>query len=78
MPNAIFETQNSLEFDMYPNPVRGDFVRFSKAISCRVFNTSGKMVFSGQEIMQLKVSDYGKGLYIIVTDDGISKKLCIQ
>ena len=78
MPNAVAEKKNNLRFEIYPNPVSGETVYFTSAINCRIFNTSGKQVFSGEEINAVDVSTYNKGLYIIVSDKGLRRKLIVQ
>ena len=78
MPNTIIEAENNLGFGIYPNPATGQMVYFTPTINCRVFNSSGKQVFSGKETNVLDVSAYNKGLYIIVSDKGIRRKLIIQ
>lgn len=75
-PNAIGETDSKV-FELYPNPVSGEVVNFSIPVNCLVFNTSGKQVFSGDQITTLNVSQYNKGLYIIVCDNGLRKKLIV-
>ncbi len=78
MPNAIVEDKSKLSFEVYPNPVSGHTVYFTSGINCRIFNTSGEQVFSGNEVSVLDVSTYNKGLYIIVSDKGLRRKLIIQ
>ncbi len=78
MPNAITEEISKLNFEIYPNPVVGTRVYFNSTINCRVFNTSGKQLFSGEAISVLDVSTYNKGLYLIVSDKGLRRKLIVQ
>ena len=78
MLSAIDENKNSLNFSIFPNPVKGSTVYFNQTIDCRVFNSSGQQVFSGDKINALDVSTYNKGLYIIVSDKGLRRKLVVQ
>jgi hypothetical protein len=78
MPNAIPPANRKGDFEVYPNPVSGTTVRFTTQVNCRVYSTTGKMVFSGSNLSRLDVRTYKAGLYIIVTDEGIRKKLLIQ
>lgn len=78
MPNAIAEEYKQAGFDIYPNPVKGKMVYFTSEIDCHVFNSSGQQVFSGKSIIALDVSEYKKGLYIIVSDNGLRRKMLVQ
>ncbi|MEZ5000876.1 MAG: T9SS type A sorting domain-containing protein [Bacteroidales bacterium] len=72
--NRVTET-NMLS--VYPNPASGRIVRLNKRINCRVYNSSGILVFSGEEVETLDISGYLPGLYFIVSDDGSGTKLVV-
>jgi hypothetical protein len=78
MPNAVTEVKNSPDFTVYPNPVSGETVYFKETINCRIYNTSGKQVFSGKKVKSIDVGSYRKGLYIIVSDMGLRNRLIVQ
>jgi len=57
-------------FTVYPNPVAGETLRLSEAADCRVYNSSGVLLYSGTEVTEIDVSAFPPGLYILVTGDG--------
>lgn len=64
-------------FEVYPNP-SSDIVHFSKNISLRLFDVSGKQVLSANDVNQINVSGLAKGVYILKTDHGTSKKIVVK
>lgn len=59
----------ALSFKVYPNPVR-DQLYFSKPLSGNVFNTMGQWVRRFQEVNQLEVQGFTRGLYVLQADNG--------
>jgi len=50
--------------------VAGETLRLSEAADCRVYNSSGVLLYSGTEVTEIDVSPFPPGLYILVTGDG--------
>lgn len=59
----------ALSFKVYPNPVR-DQLYFSKPLTGNVFNTMGQWVRRFQEVNQLEVQGFTRGLYVLQADNG--------
>ena len=55
---------------IYPNPVTGETLWLSEAADCRVYGTSGILMFSGTKVTEIDVSTFPAGMYILVTGDG--------
>jgi spore coat protein CotH len=68
--SAIDVTEDDDKFIVYPNPVTGTTLRFSRLTGCRIYNSAGIMMYAGREVGELNVSSYPPGIYIIITDDG--------
>jgi spore coat protein CotH len=51
---------------VYPNPSSGAFIYLNKQIDCKVYNSSGRLMFEGNQIKSISISDFASGLYIIV------------
>lgn len=63
---------------VWPNPAGEDVIWLSETVDCRVYNSTGVLVFAGKEISELDVSQYRSGLYIIVTTDGRRIKFIVR
>jgi len=55
---------------IYPNPVTGETLWLSETTDCRVYSTSGVLLFSGTDVSEIDVSALPAGMYILVTGDG--------
>jgi hypothetical protein len=64
------------EIRMFPNPASRE-VRFGKKINLKLYNSQGRLVFSGSQIDHLNVTAFPEGLYIIKSD-ALSSKLIIE
>lgn len=62
----------------WPNPARGGVVRLSETVDCRVYNSTGALVYRGIDVTVIDVSGYSPGLYIIITGDGRSLKFIVS
>ncbi len=49
---------------VFPNPVSGDIIRFSKPVTGRMFDIYGRLVWSGKEVKMMDVSSFPEGIYI--------------
>lgn len=74
---AVSEANILSDLQIYPNPTK-EIVNFSHAIDGELFDTTGKKVLTINNTLSVNVSTLPKGIYILVTVDGIRKKLIIQ
>jgi hypothetical protein len=73
----VEDTQAENRLIVYPNPAHGDKVRLNQKINCRIYNSWGTVVFTGNEVDEIYLQDYPSGLYVILTDDGRSVKFIV-
>jgi hypothetical protein len=66
----VYEIEEAGTLIVYPNPVSGETLRLSEPTDCRVYNSSGVLLYSGTEVTEIDVSAFPAGLYILVTGDG--------
>jgi hypothetical protein len=62
----------------WPNPADGGVIRLSETIDCRVYNSTGALVYRGLDVTEIDVSGYRPGMYIIITGDGRSLKFIVS
>lgn len=60
---------------LWPNPSGGGIIRLNRAADCHIYNMAGVLVFAGHEVMEIDVSRYPAGIYIIITGEGQVLKL---
>jgi len=65
-------------FYVYPNPVSGPFVQFSRPASVRVYSLSGILMLTTDTISCLSIAKLQPGLYLIVTSEGEHTKLLVR
>jgi hypothetical protein len=76
-PSAIDETGDLFDLMVYPNPATGEVVNLNRKINAKVFNSSGKMMFSGSQISSIDIGKFAPGLYVLVSEDGARVKFMI-
>ena len=76
-PSSIDETDDLPQLIAYPNPATGEVVNLNRKINARVFNSSGKMMFSGSRISSIDIGKFAPGLYVVVSEDGARVKFMI-
>lgn len=75
--SAVDVTADDEKLSVYPNPVTGSTIRFSRLTGCRIYNSAGIMMFTGREVSEIDISNYPPGLYIIITGEGQRVKFII-
>jgi len=65
-------------FYVYPNPVSGGVVQFSKQATVSIYSITGQLLMSRDNITQLLVDDLLPGVYLIITSEGESTKLLVR
>lgn len=77
-PDTMSVTDYQLsEFEIYPNPTK-DIVNFNKEIDGKLFNQAGQEVLSFKNASYIDVSDLAKGIYVLQTAEGVTKRIIIQ
>jgi spore coat protein H len=75
--SAVDETGVDEKLMIYPNPATGTAIRLNQVTDCRIFNSSGVLMFAGKDVREIDVSSYPPGLYILVSADGQSVKFIV-
>jgi hypothetical protein len=63
---------------VYPNPVRVDKVYLGEKMDVKLYNSTGELILTGEQIDQIEVNQFQPGLYLIINDKGQSVKLIVQ
>lgn len=74
----IGEFDASSYFVIYPNPGTGNTVSINKSISYKVYNLYGQLITEKNNCDFINISTYTKGIYIVVSEEGIKQKLVIN
>lgn len=61
----------------YPNPVTGGMIHFQKAFAGQITDMMGRIIWSGQEVFQVDVSEWPVGLYFIIGTNGKMAKAIV-
>lgn len=77
-PNAIFENNIIESFSIYPNPASGSYVNLSKKLNYKVYNTIGQLVGQAKNYDKINITNYNKGIYVVVSDEGSRQKLIVN
>jgi hypothetical protein len=71
-------TNNVFTFNMFPNPSEQGIVYFNRMADIEVFDMTGKMILNQKNAFVIDTQTFAKGLYIVKTSEGISKKLIVK
>jgi len=66
------------KLNAFPNPITGNRVYFNKQVTCKLYNSTGQMLFEGEKINALNFTSYPDGLYLVITNEGERIKLIRQ
>lgn len=72
-----FETETAT-FNVFPNPSNKGLVYFNRMANIEVFDLAGKLLFSQKDALTIDTSNFQTGIYILKTDEGVSKKLIVR
>lgn len=75
---GIHEIGKEDQLSVYPNPASGTNIYLNKKINCKIINASGVIVFEGNGVESVNISQYSSGLYLIVSETGLRAKFIIQ
>jgi hypothetical protein len=65
------------ELVLYPNPVSGDWLSFSREISFDVFNLAGAKMLEGIRVDKIDIRSLDRGIYVLKTIDNESIKFIV-
>lgn len=74
---ATYVNQNvgSNQLIAFPNPITGGKIFLSKEVTCKVLNSNGQVLFKRTDVNSIDISEYPKGLYIIISNEGEKIKI---
>jgi hypothetical protein len=75
--NPTKEISKEADFIVYPNPVSGNEIYFSRELRGYLADAMGRILKRFDKVTQVDVSGLPTGLYFVATDSGI-KKVLIQ
>ncbi len=78
IPGAIDEQILLASIKVFPNPVTDGVIYFDRYYNLKLINSFGQIVLEGENVSLLDVSRFGKGIYIIITDEGLTAKVVIR
>ena len=65
-------------FNVFPNPSNKGIVYFNRMANIEIFDLSGKLLSVQKEALTIDTSNFQTGIYLIKTDEGITKKLIVR
>jgi len=65
-------------FAVYPNPVKDGMLYFSKPADVTLYDVSGRKVAAKNNASFIDVASLSKGVYLVKTADGISRKIILN
>ncbi len=75
---SIDENLFSNSFNIYPNPANGEYVNLSEKMDYSVFNSLGQRIEIIKNYDKINITNYNKGVYIVVSEKGSVQKLIIN
>jgi len=75
VPGAIDEQIFMATIKVFPNPVTDGIIYFDGYYNIKLVNSFGQIVLEGENVSFLDVSRFGEGIYIIITDEGLTAKV---
>lgn len=74
LSSSVEEKFNAKTISIYPNPAENGFVTFSQTLNnVNVYNNVGQVVYSAASANRFDVSDFSAGMYLISSNEGVSK-----
>ncbi|MBZ0242227.1 MAG: lamin tail domain-containing protein, partial [Bacteroidales bacterium] len=63
--SSVSEIAKNADFNVFPNPVSGDFVYFAKAQDVQIYSVQGQLLFEQQNTIQLDIKSLSAGIYVL-------------
>jgi len=63
---------------VFPNPANKGIMYFNRKANIELFDISGKKLVSQKEALTIDTTNFASGVYILKTDEGLTKKLIIR
>ena len=76
-PQGIGDPDPSQAIPFFPNPVTGNTISFREPFSGIIFDMMGRSIWQGEEILQIDVSKFSAGIYLLRDRQKNSAKLFI-
>ena len=76
--SSINELALRNNFTLYPNPASGNTVNLSSFINYKIYNIYGQIIGEGNNSNQINISEYINGIYIVISDKGVKRKLIVN
>jgi spore coat protein CotH len=74
----VFVVNENGAFTIFPNPSNGGYVQLSVKKNFGVYSLYGQLIESHKNLDFLNTSNYTKGIYLLVSDDGYKQKLIVN
>jgi hypothetical protein len=78
IPEAIFEHFYNTSLKVFPNPVTGKYIYFDREHNVKLFNSYGQMIMKKKNVKMLDISSLHRGIYVIVTEEGLKAKVVVE
>ncbi len=63
---------------LYPNPAKGEWIRINKEVSGEVYDMTGTVVQRVVQSKEISISGFAKGIYLLKTSEGLTKKFVVE
>jgi hypothetical protein len=65
-------------FNVFPNPANKGIMYFNRKANIELFDISGKKLSTQKEALTIDTTNFASGVYILKTDEGLTRKLIIR
>ena len=77
--NKFVDYPDAPDFFIYPNPAeQNSILYFSQHHTIYLYDATGRLITNQQNVKQISLNNFAKGLYILRTESGAKKKFVIQ
>lgn len=71
------EVQKSSDFEIYPNPLNSEVLKFTKQLRGEIYSIEGNLILSFENVNAVKITKVQNGIYYLKTKEGICKKFVV-
>ncbi len=65
-------------FNVFPNPSEKGILYFNRMANIELFDLSGKLLLSQKDALTINTASFQTGIYILKTDEGVTRKLIVR